>query len=104
MPEREIEILLNDITRIFIYLLTKSSDLENFVIKLEYFHNGKWREIQRYDCEHGAVHKDILNREGKKIRDSIYRLVDKKSGLDMAIQDFKQNYEIYVWRYINESK
>jgi hypothetical protein len=104
MPEREIEILLNDITRIFIYILTKSSNLDNFVIKLEYFHNGKWREIQRYDCEHGSVHKDILNREGKKIRTVFYRLVDKKSGLDMAIQDFKQNCEIYVWRYFNESK
>jgi hypothetical protein len=104
MPEREIEILLNDIARIFIYILTKNGELENFVIKLEYFHIGVWREIQRYDCKHRSVHKDILNREGKKKQTIFYRLVDKKSGLDMAIQDFKQNYEVYVWRYFNESK
>ncbi len=104
MPEREIEILLNAITRIFIYILTETGDLENFVIKLEYYYNGVWQEVQRYDCGHGSVHKDILNREGKKIRTIFYRLVDKKSGLDIAIQDFKQNYEAYVWRYFNESK
>ncbi len=67
MPEKDFEILLNDLTRIFVYILTDSGDLENFVIKLEYFFSGRWREIQRYDCEHGSVHKDILNRDGKKI-------------------------------------
>ena len=104
MPEKDFEILINEITRIFVYIHTDTGKLENFVIKLEYFYNGRWREVQRYDCEHGSVHKDILNRGGKKIRTVFYRLIDKKGGLDMAVQDFRDNYEVYVWRFFNESK
>jgi hypothetical protein len=104
MPEKEFAILLNDICRIFVYLSTNLGNLENFVVKLEYFHANKWIEVQRYDCFHGMVHKDILNRQGKKIRTKPFLLMDKTSGIDMAIQDFKENYEMYIWRFINDKK
>lgn len=38
----------------------------NFIIKIEYFLNNKWLEVERYDCYHGFIHKDILDKYGKK--------------------------------------
>ena len=56
----------------------------------------------RYDCFHGSVHKDIMNMKGAKIRTIKYPLVDKKSGLNMAINDCKENYNLILWRFQNE--
>ena len=101
MPEKQFIIILNESTRIVVFLKTKQGKPVKFTIKLEIFINKKWVEIERYDTHHNCVHKDILNKSGKKKRVIKYEFIDIKSGLNMAIEDFDENHEIYTRRYLN---
>lgn len=78
------------------YIEADEGHILNFVVKLEYFYNNHWLEVERYDCFHGHVHKDILNLNGKKVRTVKFSLVDKKAGLIIAIKDFKENYNFII--------
>lgn len=102
MPAKDYKIYLNEFARIIVYLLSDGNTVLNFVVKLEYFYKGKWSEIERFDCYHNSVHRDILNKKGKKKRVVKYPLVNNKSGLNFAIEEFKANYEFLIWRFLNE--
>ena len=102
MPEKEYFIILNEVTRIFVWFISDKNFIEKFVVKLQYLYNGIWYEVIRYDCSHNIVHKDILNINGDKIRIIKYPFVDEQSGLNFAINDLKENYKGYTWRFINE--
>lgn len=86
------------------FFASERKDVNNFVVKLEYYYNGQWREIERYDCFHNVVHKDVLDRKGNKKRIIKFELLNAKSGLNVAINDFKENFEFYIWRYTNEKE
>lgn len=101
MPRKDYIIILNDKTRIIVFYETNKGEVVKFVVKLEVFYNNQWTEVERFDTHHGYVHKDILNREGKKLRFVKYELMNVESGLNMAIKDFKENFEIYIWRFFN---
>ncbi len=104
MPEVNFHIYLNKFIRILVYFDNEGKEVSTFVVKLEYYFSGKWMEIERYDCYHNKVHKDILNRKGKKKRVVSFEYLDIKSGLNAAIKDFKENYENYIWRFVNEKE
>jgi hypothetical protein len=72
------------------------------VVKLEFLYRNHWIEIERFDCYHHMIHKDILNRKGEKKRIIKYGNIDKKAGLTFAIADFQENYNFYIWRFIND--
>jgi hypothetical protein len=104
MPEKNYIIIINDYTRIVVYFKSDKNKVLNFIIKIEYFFNNKWLEVERYDCYHGVIHKDILNKYENKKRTIKYIFLDKKSGLNVAIRDFKDNHEFIIKRFINETK
>ncbi len=84
----------------YIYFNYNRTELLNFVVKLEIIYLNKWTEIERYDCYHDIVHKDILNKKGKKIKSIRFPLVDRKAGVNFAVNDFRENFELYVWRFL----
>lgn len=53
-------------TRIFVYYENKKGTIVKFVVKLEILINQKWIEIERYDTDHGYVHKYIRVTSNKK--------------------------------------
>jgi len=95
---------LNDVTKIVIFFSTESGQVSRFVVKLLFLLNNEWKEVQRYDCYHDGVHKDVYNLKGIKIRQKRFELVDIPSGLTMAIEDFTENYESIIWRYLYDKK
>ena len=96
------KIYLDDVIRIIVYFLSDGNEILKFVVKIEYFYNNEWIEMERYDCYHDCIHKDILNKKGKKKRQIKYVLADLKSGLNFAIKEFKENYKFILWRFLNE--
>ena len=72
-----------------------------FVVKLEILVENEWFEIERYDNYHGYIHKDIIGKNREKKQVIKYKLVNIESGLNMAIEDFRKNYQLYIWRYHN---
>jgi hypothetical protein len=104
MPEIDYHVFITEFVRILVYFGSEGKEVNNFVVKLEYYHRGIWVEVERYDCFHGVVHKDILNRKGAKKRVIRFEHLDVKSGLNVAIKDFKENYDFYIWRFTNEKE
>ncbi len=104
MPEKYYEKIINEITKIIVFFETESGRVANFVVKLLLLVGDNWKELQRYDCYHKVVHKDVFNKNGKKISQKRFELVDAPSGLTMAIEDFTENYNVIIWRYLNDQK
>ena len=100
MPRKVYSHLIDSSTRLLVYFTTERGVAIRFVVKLEYDDDGEWREVIRYDCFHGFVHKDVLARSGRKKRVVKYRYLDPGTGLNAAIADCTDNFQSYVegWR------
>ncbi len=99
MPRKEYAYFLDAITMVTVYFLTVHGEVVQFVVKMECFHQGAWHEILRYDCFHGAVHKDVLARSGAKKRIVRYEMLDAAGGLNAATADINENFESYMERW-----
>ncbi|MFZ4860064.1 MAG: DUF7718 family protein [Desulfuromonadaceae bacterium] len=97
MPVRYYAILLKDGIEIHVFFETNQGILVRYVVKL--VRNG-YQEVIRFDSAHDCPHKDILGVDGKVKRKVWFELLDNKQGLDLAIKDLKDNYELYVERYL----
>lgn len=97
MPVRYYAILLKDGIEIHAFFETNQGILVRYVVKLVC--NG-YQEVIRFDSAHDCPHKDILGVDGKVKRKVWFELLDNKQGLDLAIKDLKDNYELYVERYL----
>lgn len=73
-------------------------EVVKFVVKLEIDIDGLWVEVERYDCYHGSVHKDILDSSLEKVRVISFDFLDPAAGLNTAIRDFQENFPRYVGR------
>ena len=100
MPRKYYKIELTDSIEIHVYFETVGGYIVNFAVKLILKYEDKLCEIVRFDSAHGCPHKDILNIHGMIKRKIWYEFLDNKQALDMAIKDIKDNYELYVRRFI----
>jgi hypothetical protein len=66
----------------------------------QFFHaTFKYYEVIRFDSAHGCPHKDILDPTGSVVRKVWFELLDNQQGLNLAIKDLKDNYELYIERF-----
>ncbi|MEI6874651.1 MAG: hypothetical protein WCL50_05920 [Spirochaetota bacterium] len=100
MPKHEFAWLLDDRTRVVVIFVNSGRAVVRFVVKLQYFKDGEWAEVSRYDVFHGYVHRDMIGKDAEKSRTIKFEFLDMKSGLDAAIVDFKANYRSYVERWL----
>ena len=77
----------------------------SYVVKLILWVDKKHYEVIRFDSAHGCPHKDIVcphkdivDEKGAVVRKIWFESLDNQQGLDMAIKDVKDNYELYVER------
>lgn len=86
-----------------------SGELTRFVSQLEYWHEGAWKVIVRYDHGRGApgshdvtedgLHRDVY-RDGEKFRvESITGPIPADEGFDFAEEDLRENGEAYIKRF-----
>jgi len=99
MPKKYYTIKLSDESEIVVYFETVNGLIINYVVKLVQLIDKKYCEIVRFDNAHGCPHKDIIDKKGNIIRKIWFESIDNKQGLDMAIKDLKDNYEMYIERY-----
>jgi hypothetical protein len=93
-------IILDHDTRIFVSFNVYNKNISSFIIKLLYLANNEWHEVRRFDTAHNSVHEDILNLAGQKVRKVIYYQLDNQSGLNFAIDKYKDHYREYIKEYI----
>lgn len=100
MPVRYYVIELKKGIEIHVYFETTHGLIVQFVVKLVMKSaNRSYQEIIRFDSAHDCPHKDILGIDGKVKRKVWFETLDNKQGLDLAIKDLKDNFELYIERY-----
>ncbi len=99
MPEKSFIINLGDDTFIFVYFVTERGNIGRFVVKLNVIMDRRYFEIARYDSGLHEPHLDILRPDGSKERTVDYGILENDQALNVAIQDFKSNWDAYVERW-----
>lgn len=59
---------------------------------------GEWKEVIRYDCAHGFVHKDRYNLEGRRKKEDLE--LSYEDALTLADTDINDNWEKYRQRFL----
>lgn len=88
---------------------TDRGTVSRFMIQLEYWLAGEWREVVRYDHDRDSVgghdittaglHRDIY-RHGKKVRvEQVTGPIPANEGLNAAEEDLQENAEAYIKRF-----
>lgn len=99
MSEQQYENFLDDDNYIYLYFRTERKRIKNFVVKLRCRFRGVWYEVVRYDSGHNVPHKDILMPDGTVVRKVWYRYMNNNQALDFALDEIKEQYEFYRWRF-----
>ncbi|MFZ4854812.1 MAG: DUF7718 family protein [Desulfuromonadaceae bacterium] len=104
MPERYYVIDLEHGVQIHVFFETSQGILITYVVKLVLKQDDGYHEIIRFDTAHDCPHKDILGIDGKVKRKVWFEMLENKQGLDIAVKDLKDNYEMYIERYMKWQK
>jgi hypothetical protein len=99
MPEKSFIIHLSATVFIFVYFEVTKGNVGRFVVKLNRIIKGKYVEIARYDSGLHEPHLDIIGVDGHKKRTVDYSILENDQALNVAIQDFKGNWQDYVERW-----
>ena len=99
MPEKSFIIRLSATAFIFVYFVTERGNVGKFVAKLNIIQNGKYIEIARYDSGLHEPHLDIIGPDGGKKRIIDYSILENDQALNVTIQDFKNNWNVYKERW-----
>jgi hypothetical protein len=104
MPKKYYKIELGNNAEIHVYFETLNGIIVNFVVKLILMQDGGYREIIRFDSAHGCPHKDVIDEDGHVIRKVWFEFIDNNDGLNLAVKDLKDNFDIYIERYLKWQK
>ncbi|AUX10576.1 hypothetical protein AArcSl_2965 [Halalkaliarchaeum desulfuricum] len=88
---------------------TESGEVTRFMIQLEYWIDGDWQEIVRYDHDQDApgghdvteegLHRDVY-RDGEKYRtEEVSPPIPANEAFDYAEEDLRENAERFVKRF-----
>jgi hypothetical protein len=90
-------------------LSTEKGEVTRFVVQLEYWLDGDWREVVRYDHDRDApgghdvtiegLHRDVF-RDGEKFRvEAVTGPIPPNEGLNHAEDDLRANVERFIRRF-----
>ncbi|MBM3304071.1 MAG: hypothetical protein FJY76_03160 [Candidatus Aenigmarchaeota archaeon] len=86
-------------TRLFIH----KGKITNYVVQLEHLVGEDWKQVIRFNCYHGIVHKDIYNMDGRQVRKvDMGSFSDLKDAVDFATNDIRGRYKEYIRRFYKE--
>ena len=99
MSERRYDEYIDNSDYIYVYFKTEKRNVKEFVVKLRCRFHGVWYEVVRYDSGHGIPHKDVLKPDGSFDRKVWYRYMNNNQALDFALDEIKEQFEFYRWRF-----
>jgi len=85
--------------RLRIRIGTEKGRVVNIMVQYEAMIAGAWREIVRYDCAHGFLHRDVMLPKGKTEKQPL-SIANLNDALRCAEQDIKDRWQWYKERYI----
>lgn len=85
--------------RLRIRISTERGQVVNIMVQYEANVVGAWREIVRYDCAHGFLHRDVMLPKGKTEKQPL-SIANLNDALQYAEQDIKDRWQWYKERYV----
>jgi len=73
---------------------TQAGRVLRFTIQYETLVGDRWLPVVRYDCAHGAAHKDVLDIRGREEK-HLLGVSDLREAMAVADADIRQNWERY---------
>jgi len=89
--------------RLRIRIGKRKGQVINIMVQYETNIAGTWREIVRYDCAHGFLHRDVILPKGKTEKQPL-SIANLSDALQYAEQDIKDRWQWYKERYIRGLK
>ena len=74
-----------------------------FVVQYETVIAGRWLPVVRYDCAHGAAHKDVLDIRGREEK-HLLGVSDLREAIATADADIRRNWQRYKERFVRGRK
>lgn len=73
-----------------------------FVVQLETYLDGRWKPVVRYDSSHGFPHRDLYDRQGRKVRahEELRACTTNEETLTFAVQDVNENWQRYLLQFL----
>ena len=99
MPEKSFIIEVIENVLIFVYFISQKGEVGNFVVKLNVVKGDKIFELARYDSGLHSPHLDILHPDGSKKRTIDFSVLENAQAMNVAIEDFTNNWEFYLERW-----
>ncbi|MFZ3254363.1 MAG: hypothetical protein WA133_08800 [Syntrophales bacterium] len=96
-------ISINGGDRLRIRIATEKGRVANIMVQYEANIAGIWREIVRYDCAHGFLHRDVILPKGKTEKQPL-SIANLNDALQYAEQDIKDRWQWYKERYVRGLK
>lgn len=103
-PER-----LGDRVQMRIGFTANRGKVLRFIVQLEYWLEGEWREVVRYDHDAEAsgghdiseegLHRDVYRDREKYRSERLSHPLPAKKGFDMAEEDLCENVERFIKRF-----
>lgn len=88
---------------------TKKGDVIRFMVQLEYWLNGEWNPVVRYDHDQDAsgghdisdegLHMDVYRNNKKVDVKDISGPINPAKGFNYAEEDLRENVERYIKRF-----
>lgn len=90
----------NPVTKLRIRLFIKRGKLHNYTVQLEHLLEEDWKQVVRFNCFHGFVHKDIYNITGEQTdKIDLGEFDDLRDAVSLAIKDINDNHEYYIRKF-----
>jgi hypothetical protein len=88
---------------------TSRGEVTRFLVQLEYWLDGEWREVVRYDHERDApgghdvdeegLHRDVFRNGEKYCTVQLASDISANDAFDFAEDDLRENAELYIRRF-----
>ena len=85
--------------RLRIRIGTEKGKVVNIMVQYEANITGTWREIVRYDCAHGFLHRDVISPKGTAEKQAL-SIANLNDALQYAEQDIKDRWQWYKEKYM----
>ena len=99
MPEKTSIIEIIENIFIFVYFVTQKGEVGNFVVKLNVVKGDTIFELARYDSGLHSPHLDVLHPDSSKKRVIDFSMLENAQAINVAIEDFTNNWEFYLKRW-----
>ncbi|MEI7638749.1 MAG: hypothetical protein WCJ37_15670 [Syntrophus sp. (in: bacteria)] len=99
MPKKIYTIEIAKDVFILVYFVTEKGAVGRFVVKLNIIIGDVTFELARYDGGLHEPHLDIIKPDGSKYRTVDYSALENAQAVNVAIQDFSNNWELYLERW-----